>query len=346
MPNILNQEEVDALLKTVGQEESEDGEPEGDAALAAPSPPSSYCLYDFKRPERVSKEQVAALEALHEASARNISASLSGYLRTIVEVKLISVEQFTYSEFTMSLPSPTSFNLLTARPLEGNVILEVNPSILFPMIDRLLGGGKTEAFLLDRPFTSIETGLVSSILHRIIEQLNETWQSIKNPGRIRFEIVESESNLFLTQIIAPNEPVVLLSFEILMGEYSGMINLCIPFKVMEPIMPQFTHSNWLAPRPGSRTSRTETILGLISGSAVEVSAILAETEIRLQDLLELEPGDIIDTGKHCRQEMVLAIEGVSCFRGATGTCKSRKALRITRTLLPGEGATPKAPSGS
>ncbi len=174
MPEVLSQDEVDALLNLVQNLEDEEkpaasaprGAPEGglySAGLNAPTPtlvsntarldPAAFeqynaqsahqiDIYDFKRPERVSKNQVIALEALHEVFARNVGASLSGYLRTIMEIRLIPVEQFTYSEFTMSLPIPTSFNLLSCEPLEGNIILEVNPSILYPIIDRLLGGGK------------------------------------------------------------------------------------------------------------------------------------------------------------------------------------------------------------
>ena len=167
MPEPLNQDEVEALLSLAqgGDEATPPTEPAGaEPSAAAPRPvearpiekfnalPShQISIYDFKRPERVSKSQVIALEALHEVFARNLSASLSGYLRHIVEVRLMSVEQFTYSEFTMSLPIPTSFNLLSCGPLEGNIILEVNPSILYPVIDRLLGGGEGRGALLGTP---------------------------------------------------------------------------------------------------------------------------------------------------------------------------------------------------
>jgi flagellar motor switch protein FliM len=295
-------------------------------------PASEIQVYDFKRPERVSKEQIVALETLHEIFARNLSASLSGYLRTVVEVRLISVEQFTYSEFTMSLPSPTSINLLSCTPLEGNMILEINPSIIFPVIDRLLGGGSMEAFLLDRPFTSIEQGLVNSILTRVLEQLTQTWENIRP---LKFEIIETESNPFLMQIVAPNEPIVLHSFEVLMGDYSGMINLCIPFKVIEPIIPEFSTSNWFvssgehAP-PGAR----DQILENISQASLEVSAILADLPLRLADLLTLKPGDIIDTQKPVDSELILAVEEERKFAGRPGTSHGKIAFRITRREEP------------
>ncbi len=325
MPTTLDQEEVAALLSLVqkgGGGSAAANLAGSESSAAGPTPLAGYRvlpssevqLYDFKRPERVSKEQIIALETLHEIFARNLSASLSGYLRAVVEVRLISVEQFTYSEFTMSLPSPTSINLLSCAPLEGNMVLEINPSIIFPVIDRLLGGGTAEAFLLDRPFTDIE-----------------------------FEIVESESNPFLMQIVAPNEPIVLHSFEVLMGEYSGMINLCIPFKVIEPIIPEFSTSNWFVSaeahaHPGAR----ELILENISQATVEVTAILADLPLRLADLLTLKPGDVIDTQKPVNSELVLAVEAERKFAGLPATSQGKIAFRITRREEP----QPVAPRGN
>ena len=346
MPDILNQDDVDSLLELVSETEADvvSGRvdpAEGGAAEGVETgvgvgyntvPVANVHVYDFKRPERVSKEQVTALEALHEAFARNVSASLSGYLRTIVEVRLISVEQFTYAEFTMSLPSPTSFNLMSCEPLEGNMILEVNPSILFPIIDRLLGGGRNEPFIPDRPFTNIELGLVNSILQRIIDQLNETWENIR---RISFEVVETESNPFLMQIVAPNEPIVLLSFEILMGEHSGMINLCIPFKVIEPIMPEFSQSNWFTSAKAKASAQSKAhVLENIAHAEIQLQAVLAETHVRLGDLLDLKPGDMLDTGKLASGEIMLRIEGKNKYRGLPCKYRNRVCFKIGKEADP------------
>jgi flagellar motor switch protein FliM len=338
MPDVLNQDEVDALLDLVNESPAAAAAPAEGTAESIPAdsggfnvvPSSSIHIYDFKRPERVSKEQVMALEALHEAFARNVSASLSGYLRTMIEVRLISVEQFTYSEFTMSLPSPTSINLLSCAPLAGNMILEMNPSIIFPVIDRLLGGGASEAYLLNRPFTNIEQGLVSAILGRILDQLTLTWENFKP---IKFEIVESESNPFLMQIVAPNEPIVFLSFEVIMGEYSGMINLCIPFKVIEPIIPEFSKSNWFVSQGAPSKDAHDHVLGNISSANVDVSAVLADLPLRLCDLLTLKAGDILDTGKPVQSLLVLAIEQERKFLGKPGLMNGKLAFRITKRLV-------------
>src|ERR687891_392583 len=127
------------------------------AATARPPlrPREKVTPYDFKRPERVGKEQMRALQTLHEGFGRNFGAALSALLRSIVEVKLTSVDQLTYGEFVFSLENPTCFNLLRAEPLEGNLILDINPSILFPIINRLLGGGRDTNTHTRRPLTEI-----------------------------------------------------------------------------------------------------------------------------------------------------------------------------------------------
>jgi len=349
MPEPLNRDEVEALLtlaRSSGEESPADEEPElaprTSAAVGAVGSGEKYnalpshqiSIYDFKRPERVSKSQVVALEALHEVFARNLSASLSAYLRHIVEVRLVSVEQFTYSEFTMSLPIPTSFNLLSCEPLEGRMILEVNPSILYPIIDRLLGGGRTESLTLERPFTNIELALVDTILERMLQQLRETWESVKE---IDFQVFETESNPFLLQIVAPNEPIVLLGFEVTMGEYSGAVNLCIPFKVIEPIMPEFSQSNWFsASRQRGGGECRGRILENIANAPIELTAVLAETPVSLYDLLTLRPGDILDTGLHRSSPVAITIQGKRKFRGSPYTRRDRRVVQLLAPVAPSD----------
>src|SRR5947209_17369610 len=134
--------------------------------------------YDFKRPERVGKDQMRALQSLHEGFGRNFSAALSALLRSIVEVKLTSVDQLTYGEFVFSLENPTCLNLLRVEPLEGNLILDINPSILYPIIDRLLGGGRDPAPIARRPLTEIELRLVARITNLFLEQLRAAWANV------------------------------------------------------------------------------------------------------------------------------------------------------------------------
>ncbi len=324
MSNVLDQSEVDALLAAVDEGEVTPAALERVASGEGSAPVN---LYDWKRPERVSKDQMRSLENLHEVFARNMAASLSAYLRTIVDVKLASVEQLTYSEFIMSLPNPTCFNLVSAKPLEGEVVLEINPSIVFPIIDRLLGGGKETSAPPDRALTDIELRIVYKIITQTLEQLKNIWARIK---QIEFTLEETESNPQLRQIVPPNEVVVLVSFEITMGEASGSMNLCLPFMVVEPIMPAFAIQNLFTVSRGHHLeSNVASIREGLADSQLECIAYLAETSITARELMALKVGDLVQTLKPADASLMLSVRGRPKFRGMPVLYRGKRALRIT-----------------
>src|SRR5262245_17303286 len=243
---VLSQQEVESLLSAMESHTARTAAttaPAGTAPAVAgtPRPPlrprDKVTPYDFKRPERVGKEQMRALQSLHEGFGRNFGAALSALLRSIVEVKLTSVDQLTYGEFVFSLENPTCFNLLRAEPLEGNLILDINPSILYPIIDRLLGGGKDVGPISRRPLTEIELRLVGRITGLFLDELKHAWEGVLP---LKLSVDRVESNPQLVQIVPPNEVVVLISFELTLGELRGMINLCIPFNAIERVSSRFT----------------------------------------------------------------------------------------------------------
>ena len=172
MADILSQEEIDALLQAV--DDDEDGaELVASEANKKPKLPEDrqVIIYDFKRPNRVSKEQLRAIKGIHDKLARNLASQISSIMRSIVEIRLHSVDQMTYGEFLMSLPSPTSFNVFSIKPLDGSCVLEINPSIAFPMIDRLLGGKGDGGFDSSRELTDIEVNLLDAILRIVMLRL-------------------------------------------------------------------------------------------------------------------------------------------------------------------------------
>ncbi|HWC91202.1 MAG TPA: flagellar motor switch protein FliM, partial [Pirellulales bacterium] len=177
--DVLSQAEVESLLTAMdaGVTPPAAKRPGGPPAIAAKGR-DKVSPYDFRRPERVGKEQMRALQTLHEGFGRNFGAALSALLRSIVEVKLTSVDQLTYSEFVFSLENPTCFNLLKADPLEGSLILDINPSVLYPIIDRLLGGGRETGILTRRPLTEIELRLVSRITSLFLEEMRRAWENV------------------------------------------------------------------------------------------------------------------------------------------------------------------------
>jgi flagellar motor switch protein FliM len=325
LADVLDQNEVDALLAAV---ESGGVEMTAEQFGRPARLTKEVHSYDFKRPERVSKEQMRALEGIHEAFARNFGATFSAFLRTIVEIRVATAEQLTYSEFIHSLPNPTNFNLLTAEPLEGQLCLEISPLIIYPIIDRLLGGSNSELYVPQRPLTLIEQRLVGRITDRALTCLTEAWSEVVD---LEFKITEVESNPHLVQIVAPNEVVVVLGFEIKMGGRAGTMSLCIPFNVIEPVMNKLLSQGWLAyQRRAAPEDNSDEIGRALGATYVDLGAYLAETTMTVSELLTLQPGDIIQTVKPVDGEVILQIEGENKFAGKIGRDKDSLAVKITR----------------
>ncbi len=286
--------------------------------------------YDFKRPERVGKEQIQALQMLHEGFGRNFGAALSGLLRSIVGVKLAGVDQLTYSEFLAGLESPSCFNLLKAEPLEGNLILDINPSILYPIIDRLLGGGQEPGALARRPLTEIELRLVSRITGLVLEELRHAWENVLD---LKLAVLQVQSNPRLVEVVPPNEVIVVIGFELSIGELRGMMKLCIPGNSIERIGGKLSAGNWVS--YGRKNVSQETIRQIsqtICNSPVGVQVRLAQTRIGTGELMSLRVGDIITTQKDVHQSVIVSVEGVPKFRAKLGVFKGRKAIMIQNAI--------------
>ena len=334
---MLDQNEIDALLTAVDSGNEAEDDQQDQMIFSRNRKDLDHVEireYDFKRPERVSKDQMMALETLHEAFARNFGASLSGFLRTIVEVRVAACEQMTYGEFVSGLPNPTSYNLIQPDDLEGQMCLEVSPLIIYPIIDRLLGGNNQDLFIPQRPMTTIEQRLISNVLRRGLDALSEAWESVR---KLEFEIVAHESNPQLVQIVPPNEVVLVIGLEVRMASRAGTMNLCIPYNVIEPVMEELSSQSWFAVcRSESDTTSEERISRNLDQTGVEFTAILAQTTITLRDLSEMKVGDLIVTAKSADDPALIMIGQESKFLGQVGQHHGNRAIKIDRAVARGD----------
>lgn len=335
--SMLDQNEIDALLNAVdtGDEAEETDEVQKIFSRTRKDLDTvEIRQYDFKRPERVSKDQMLALETLHEAFARNFGASLSSFLRTIVEVRVAACEQMTYGEFVAGLPNPTSYNLIQPDKLEGQMCLEVSPLIIYPIIDRLLGGTNQDLFIPQRPMTAIEQRLISNVLRRGLDALSEAWESVRE---LKFDIVAHESNPQLVQIVPPNEVVMVIGLEVRMASRAGTMNLCIPYNVIEPVMDELSSQSWFAvSRSENDNTAHDRITKNIDQTGVEVSAVLAETTITLKDLSDMKVGDMLVTSKGHKDPALVLVGQESKFLAQVGQHRGNRAVRITRSVARGD----------
>ena len=324
MADILSQEEIDALLEAVDDGESDEALQKQDIL-----PQKSVTLYDFKRPNRVSKEQLRAFRSIHDKMARALSSQISAIMRSIVEIQLHSVDQMTYGEFLMSLPSPTSFNVFSMKPLDGTGVLEINPSIVFPMIDRLLGG-KGDPYDNSREFSDIEINLLDTILRQIMQTLKDAWSSVTD----MFPSIDAkESSPNVVQIVAQNEIVIMVVMELIIGHSSGMINICYPVISLETVLPRLGSRDLMLGETSNKKSRNKELQALIGGADVNVEAFIGGTNLSLKEVLDLQSGDVIRLNETASNDVIVSIDGRDKYLATIGLQRFRKSIKIQEEIL-------------
>lgn len=352
----LSQSQVESLLRQMEQESGdppspEDGEDAAEQQTQASAREASVAAgrkdqtlrdrrqrafdleaihYDFKRPERVGKDQMRAMQSLHEGLARSFSASASGILRSMVDVKMISADQLAYSEFVFSLDNPSCFNILRPEPLEGHWILDISPSLCCAVIDRMLGGDPQPTESIRRPLTEIENRLMSRLVAALTAELERIW---KNIVELKITVERVESNPQLVQVIPPNEVVVLIGLEVALGRNRGMVSLCMPFNSIETFNSQLSSSGGGGYGKSSATDETrQQVAHFVDDAMVELVVTLAESKIRTGDLLGLAVGDVITTEKARDQPLELAVQSIPKFQVFPGAHRGKKAVRIGDTV--------------
>jgi flagellar motor switch protein FliM len=330
--DILSQEEVDALLSAVSSG--------GDVELGGGPPAQekqgedfsenekTVSLYDFRRPDRVSKDQMRTLQNLHESYARQLSTTLTNFLRTFVEIELVSVDQLTYAEFIMSISNPSCIYVFKMEPLDGSAILEINPTLVFFIIDRLFGGqGRPSE--QNRELTLIE----QSVLHRIVERglsdLKEVWEHI---GVFSPKVEGYETNPQFVQIAPPGETVILVSLEVRMQNASGLMSICFPYLLLESVITNLSGESWMSSQSTS-TMETRTVLEAeIQDLPLTVSTTIGNTNITIRDLLQLQRGDVLVLDKAFDSDLNVQIDGKTKMSARSGLIGRKKAIKITRIL--------------
>ena len=323
MAEILSQSEIDSLLNALSS-----GTIDEDAPTAEPA--KGVKVYDFKHPDRFSKDQTRSLQMLHEHFARLFSTSLSTYLRTITEVKLVSVDQLSYDEFIRSIPNPTCVNLIDMKPLDGNALLEISPSLTFAVIDRLMGG-KGQTFRKNRELTEIEQSIVLKIIERVFECLDEAWASVLE---LDLELKSTETNpqLFL-QLFLPTEMVILMTMEVNIGESSGTFCICIPYVVLEPVANKLSSRSWFSGRTVTEETKKDKVLeNHLKRVDLPLTAFLGDTKLKVSDILALEINDVVPLQKRKDEEIEVHVCGKPMYLGRPGTHRNHRAFKITKVI--------------
>ncbi|MBK3494381.1 flagellar motor switch protein FliM [Viridibacillus sp. YIM B01967] len=325
--DVLSQSEIDALLSALST-----GEMTADDIMKDEGA-RKVKVYDFKRALRFSKDQIRSLTRIHENFARLLTTFFSAQLRTYVQITVASVDQIPFEEFIRSIPNMTLINVFEVPPLDGNILMEINPNIAYSMLDRLMGGSGASHSNVDN-LTEIETKIMTNLFERSFDNLREAWVNIADIDPMLSEL---EVNPQFLQMISPNETVVVISFNSIIGETSGMINICIPHVVLEPIVPNLSVRYWMQSNKKEVSPEQTAILeNSVKQSALPVVAELGNAEITIEDFLLLLQGDVIQLDQKISQPLTLTVGDIPKFTVQPGKLKKQMAVQVIESLKGGD----------
>lgn len=323
VPEVLSQSEIDALLNAMSSGEVDPVAMRED--LAEPQVRS----FDFMRPSKFSKDQLRTIALLHEVFCRAVQTQLSGSLRAMVDVEVVSADQLSYGEFVNSMPAPSLITIVTMEPLEGNAVVEMSLPLVFSIIDRLAGGPGTQR-PKPRELTEIELALVQNVTETILAGFTEAWASVIP---LRFRRVGVEMNPQFAQVVAPSEMVVLITFEVRIGAATGTISLCVPYVVLEPAMDKLTAQSYFSNlTEASSPELQEDIASHLGGVTVQLTVELGNARLNVGDLLALAPGDVIPLSVAPGSDAVVRVGERDAFHAQPGTRGRNAAVQITSVI--------------
>jgi flagellar motor switch protein FliM len=314
----LSQQEIDAVFQN-----TQEGKRESPAVK-----------FDFRRPDRIPKSQVRAIHLLHDTFVRNLVSSLSAYLRSYLTVNLVSVEQLSYAEFLDGLPSPTCIVSLGLSPYDGSGILELNPTLVFPILEMLLGGSGKSSVSIQRDITEIEQKLLDGLFRIILHDLREAWKAVT---AVDLTIESMETDPQSLHLMAPNEAVVSIGIEVRIGDTVGMMNIAMPSIVIKMMRQKFDQQ-WSVRKTRASEAEQSRILRVLRQGSAALEARMEGPTITVRDLLDLREGHLLTFDYPVERSVELLVNGAHKFTGqVVSTGKKRACLLETIRPSPGQG---------
>lgn len=317
MGDILSQNEIDELLKALNTGEI-------DIENLQSKQEKKIKKYDFRRASKFAKDHIKTLDIIYSNYSTLVTNYLSGYLRALTHVNLITVEALPYSDFSNSLSNPAIMGIVDFLPLNGSIIFEIPPHLAFALVERILGGRGLPMQKI-REFTEIELAIIERVLIQLLNLMREPWQNVID---IRPRLERIETNAQFAQIVSENDMVALVTLGATIGEMEGLINICIPYVVVEPVLPKLSTRFWFSMEKGNKGDSRDIIKKGIEGTYVPVKVQLGKTTITVKEFLELEEGDVLPLDTEINDNLVVLVGELPKFFCTPGVRKNKVAAKI------------------
>lgn len=323
MSKILNQDEVDALLRGLQGEEVE-------TETEAVEEDSNVVTFDLANQDRIIRGRMPVLEIINDRFARQLSHNLATILRKRLDINPTSVDMTKFGEFMRSLPVPTSINIFRMNPLRGNALLIVDTRLVFAFVENFFGGTGTQPKVEGRDFTPIEQAIVKKVVLTSLEELEDAWKPVHD---IKIEYQRTEINPQFASIIPPSDVVVVVSFEVELENAIGNLILALPYATIEPIRSKL-YASYQSERLEIDQAWLNRLKDRLLQTPLELLVSLGSTEITPRQLLNLEEGDILLFDNDTEEPLLAEVESIPKFYGKPGQIKGNKAFIIQKEYSP------------
>ena len=322
MSDVLSQNEIDNLLKALSSGEVDVNEMKKSNEVQVKE-------YDFARPSKFSKEHLRTLEIIYDNYGRLLSTNLPIYLRKNIQVEVMNSEAVTYMEFSNALSNPVLLGIIDFEPLKGNIIMEMATKLGYAIIDRMLGG-EGEPLEKTREFSEIELLIIERVMTSCVELMREPWENVLD---VNPRLQRIETNPQFAQIIQPSEMIAIVTINIKIGDVEGLINLCLPYLTLEPVMDKLNTKFWYSNMQDSDgETYSDDIETLISKAMVPVTTVLGHSSINVSDFMSIQPGDIIRLDTKVDDELDVYVGDIKKFTALPGSSGKKYAVRLTSII--------------
>lgn len=327
MSEVLSQSEIDALLQALSSGEVDVKE------IQEVESSTKIKKYDFRNPQKIAKDQLRTLEIIHENFGRLFQTFLSGYLRAPVKISILTVDQFAYSEFSNAISNPAFLSIIDFSPLNGQILMDISTNVVYAILDRLLGGDGTEKQEV-RAFTEIELSLLDNMMVKVMPLIQEAWSNVI---QLKPKLDKIEINPQFAQIVPPNETIALVTMNIEVGSTEGMLNICVPHLVIEPILDKLSTKYWFSTAQKDLSEKEmQVIRQRMLDTRVPVKVELGSTRVRIQDVLDLQKGDVIKLDRGIDDMAKVRIGSQVKFLGDIGVSRNKMAIKIVKVVKDGD----------
>lgn len=330
MAQVLSQDEVDALLSAVNDDDAA-----GDADVGGfddefdDEGADNIQPYDLTNQDRVIRGRMPILEIIYERFIRSFRVSLSNSLRKISTISMISTDLLKFGEFVNTLPIPSCMCIMRFNELRGPALLVFESKLSYAIIDSYFGGTDRPFTKIEgKEFTSIELSFMKRVMDMAINDLEEAWQPVH---KIDAQYMRTEINPQFVGVVPPSDVIITTTFEVEFESASGTIMVVIPYSTIEPIKQKLS-SSYQSENDVVDSLWTQSMHEHVNGTTAEAVVKLGDTTMSIGDLVGLQPGDILPLSQEVSGELLVEIEGVQKLYCLAGEYKGNRAVQITKRL--------------